>query len=65
MSTQINRETRLPYLKSDPFTTRVRQSHFKYDYDWRWEYVELLKRRQYEQAAKLRKEAENETDDHV
>lgn len=54
MSAQINRETGAKYAKFDPFDTRVRQSHFHYQHDWRWEYVELLKVGDYEGAELVR-----------
>ncbi len=54
---ETNRETRLPYAKFDHSDTRIRQARFKYRYDWRWEYVELLKRREYERAEELREQA--------
>lgn len=54
---EINLETRLPYAKSDHGDTRVRQARFKYHYDWRWKYVELLKAREYGKATELREQA--------
>lgn len=52
---ETNLETRLPYLRHDYCGTRLRQAQFRYRHDWRWEYVELLKRREYEKAESLRK----------
>lgn len=52
--TEINRETRLPYAKFDHSDTRIRQAQFKYQTDWRWEYVELLREREYGAAERLR-----------
>lgn len=66
MSTPINRETGARYAKFDPFDTRVRQAHFKYQYDWRWEYVELLKVRNYEGAELVRvRNLQRKNGDHV
>jgi hypothetical protein len=51
---EINPETRLPYAKFDHSDTRIRQAHFYYQPDWRWEYVGLLQGRDYEAAERLR-----------
>ena len=56
MVNEINLETRLPYAKFDHSDTRIRQAHFHYQPDWRWEYVELLKVGKHEQAERLRKD---------
>ena len=53
----INRETRLEYAKFDHSDSRIRQAHFHYQPDWRWEYVELLRGREYGKAEELRKHA--------
>lgn len=53
---EVNLETRLPYVKFDLANTRIRQSQFKYQPDWRWEYVELLRRREYRAAQRLREQ---------
>lgn len=55
---EINLETRLPYAKFDHSDTRIRQAQFRYQPDWRWEYVELLQRREYRAAEKLREQNE-------
>lgn len=52
---EINLETCLPYCKFDHSDTRIRQAQFRYQPDWRWEYVELLKGREYEKAEELRR----------
>lgn len=57
MTNEINLETGLPYAKFDHSDTRIRQSHFTYTPDWRWEYVELLRRREYRAAERLRERA--------
>lgn len=54
---KINLETGLPYARFDHSDTRIRQSQFTYTPDWRWEYVELLKRRKYRAAERLREQA--------
>lgn len=51
---EINLETHLLYAKFDHSDTRIRQAHFHYQPDWRWEYVELLQRREYRAANELR-----------
>lgn len=53
---ETNLETRLPYVTGDYCGTRIRQAQFRYQPDWRWEYVELLKVGKYEQAERLRKD---------
>ena len=55
---ETNRETRLPYAKFDHSDTRIRQARFHYQPDWRWEYVELLRGREYRAAAELRSKEE-------
>jgi hypothetical protein len=57
---EINRETRLPYAKFNHSDTRIRQAHFHYQPDWRWEYVELLQGREYERAAQFRDRREKQ-----
>lgn len=57
---ETNLETRLPYVKFDHGDTRIRQAHFRYQPDWRWEYVKLLKRREYEAAERLRNRCQDE-----
>lgn len=52
---ETNLETRLPYAKLDHSDTRIRQAHFHYQPDWRWEYVELLQGREYGKAEELRR----------
>lgn len=56
----INQETRLEYARFDHSHTRIRQSHFTYAPDWRWEYVEMLRRREYRAAQRLREQAAKE-----
>lgn len=57
---ETNLETGLPYAKFDHGDTRIRQSQFKYQPDRRWEYVELLRRREYRAAERLREQAVKE-----
>lgn len=57
MTSETNLETGVPYAKFDHGDTRIRQARFKYQPDWRWEYVELLRRREYRAAQRLRERA--------
>ena len=54
---EVNLKTGLRYAKFDHTHTRIRQSRFTYTPDWRWEYVELLRRREYQTAEGLRERA--------
>lgn len=57
MTSEVNLETGLRYAKFDHSDTRIRQAQFRYQPDWRWEYVELLKGREYGKAELLREQA--------
>lgn len=54
---ETNLKTGLRYVKFDHGDTRIRQARFKYQPDWRWGYVELLRRREYRAAQRLREQA--------